>query len=171
MGVNSAVAFWRWGSPMKSFEVWNIPEALKTFPKVCVENPTIRENYPPQNSQFAPENGPKPKRKRPRLPTIHFQVRTVSFRWIPVTGFSQGESQVPGGNCSAVPPATTTWEKIVCFWGGTIEKSPGEIQETQDSAGGRYVFWFIWMFMFLLLGGTVFLCFVFQNFPQFSKHL
>lgn len=28
----------------------------------------------------APENGPKPKRKLTRLPGIHFQVRTVSFR-------------------------------------------------------------------------------------------
>ena len=32
------------------------------------------------NSKFAPENGPKPKRKLTRLPSIHFQVRTVSFR-------------------------------------------------------------------------------------------
>ncbi len=29
---------------------------------------------------FAPENRPKPKRKRDRIPIIHFQVRTVSFR-------------------------------------------------------------------------------------------
>ena len=33
-----------------------------------------------QETNIAPENRPDPKRKRESIPTIHFQVRTVSFR-------------------------------------------------------------------------------------------
>ena len=40
-----------------------------------------KQSYPPWNYQFAPENGCFPK-GNDRLPTIHFQGRTVSFtRW------------------------------------------------------------------------------------------
>ena len=38
------------------------------------------DTLPETNSNFAPENRPGPKRKRESIPTIHFQVRTVSFR-------------------------------------------------------------------------------------------
>ena len=31
-------------------------------------------------THIAPENGPGPKKETIRIPTIHFQVRTVSFR-------------------------------------------------------------------------------------------
>ena len=40
----------------------------------------IAATLPKTNSNFAPENRSGPKRKRESTPTIHFQVRTVSFR-------------------------------------------------------------------------------------------
>ncbi len=39
----------------------------------------ILKTYPPESNIFAPENRPGPK-KRFHFPTIHFQVRTVSYR-------------------------------------------------------------------------------------------
>ena len=40
----------------------------------------VEITLPKTNSHFAPEKWPKPKRKRESIPTILFQVRTVSFR-------------------------------------------------------------------------------------------
>ena len=44
------------------------------------ELPPPSYTLPETNSFSAPENRPKHKRKWPRIPSIHFQVRTVSFR-------------------------------------------------------------------------------------------
>ena len=37
-------------------------------------------SLPETNRYIAPENRPGPKRKRESIPTIHFQVRAISFR-------------------------------------------------------------------------------------------